>query len=159
MTEIIISTTRSRVNVMIPGTGDDGSGNHYFPAARGNVREYVRQAVLSALAWEAEIFHAREHMGGTYRGNGLARPSNGYGLNLCGRHMVDDGPGTPGRFVCRPSEAVWTTTYDADGHWQTMRLGLGTFTLDDVRGDRGTYRTRLGRWQPDGRPSDVIRQP
>lgn len=48
-------SSRERVNVVLPGTGPRGEGNHFYPPARGPVEAYVWRCVNAALAAEAAI--------------------------------------------------------------------------------------------------------
>lgn len=58
-----VHSSRERVNVIIPGTGYRGEGNHFFPAARGDVRAYITRCVLAAIERETEIYANRVRRG------------------------------------------------------------------------------------------------
>lgn len=53
-TNATVYSSRERVNVILPGTGYRGEGNHFYPPARGNVRNYVADMTLDAVLSEQE---------------------------------------------------------------------------------------------------------
>jgi hypothetical protein len=51
MTGGTVFSSRERVNVILPGTGE---GNHFWPPVRGNAVEYIRKAIVKTLEEEKD---------------------------------------------------------------------------------------------------------
>lgn len=101
---VTIYSSRDRVNVIIPGTGYRGEGNHEFPAARGNVVDYVTRCVHAALEQEAAVYAANRRARRDVYGQPFISWDHGRGMHLQpGAYSVDPIRGYRGEYVTR----VW----------------------------------------------------
>ena len=58
LTRGTVYSSRERVNVIIPGTGYRGEGNHFFEPANKRVLDYIRECITEVIREEAEIGRA-----------------------------------------------------------------------------------------------------
>lgn len=64
-TTITVYASTKEVNVIIPGTGDRGEGNHFFPRPRGAVKSWVNTLIRQAIESEILGWSTRGYVIGT----------------------------------------------------------------------------------------------
>jgi hypothetical protein len=87
-------SSRDGVNVIIPGTNCANEGNNRFPAARGNVREYVARTVADALEHQRSVRAARLRLAEWHQST--HRREYGNGVNLPDGYTIGEPYPVPG---------------------------------------------------------------
>lgn len=55
LTHGTVYSSHDRVNVILPGTGPKGEGNHFYPPAHGKVVDYIRGRIIETIESHSDV--------------------------------------------------------------------------------------------------------